>query len=242
MSTSPFNTAPNDPSLKDVLDKLKQDIFFSFNSHHIGTIGAFNPLTQTATATINYKKTYFQSDPLTGIYTEKLKDYPILLDCPCILLGGGLSSLTFPIAPGDECLILFNDRDINNWFAGGSGGPVASARSHSFSDGLIIVGIRSLGNVLKNYDMIRAKLQNGEAMVGVGPILIKIANQAFTLNELLQELIDEVKDLVSATAGISVTGISTGTSSSGPPGNIGQILAVSVSLTATALKIEGLLE
>lgn len=147
------NLIPNEPELRDLLNLFKKEILLNLNCHHIGTIQTFDPTTQKATATINYKKTFFKPNPITGVYDPVLTDYPILIDCPVICLGGGLASLRFPIITGDECLVLFNDRDIDNWFAGGgSGGAVATPRLHSFSDGIILVGLRSLANVLPNYN------------------------------------------------------------------------------------------
>lgn len=240
-----LNQVPIEPQLKDLLDLLRKNIMLSLAAHHIGTIQAFNPTNQSATVTINYKQTRFQLDKASGLYDPVLFDYPVLLDCPVIALGGGLGALTFPIAVGDECLVLFNDRDLDNWLAGGSGGAVATSRAHSFSDGIVLVGIRSLAKVLTSYDTVRAVLRNGTGgttMVGVGPSLIKIANSLYTLNGLLQELVTDVKSLVTQTAAITVTGITSGGGTSGPPANAAAIAAVSTTLTTTAGKIAALLE
>ena len=108
MSNAPLNMVPSEPSLKDLLDLLKKDILLSLNAHHIGTIQSFNSAKQTATATINYPKTYYQLNSLSGLYNPVLVNYPLLVDCPLICLGGGTAALTFPIQSGDECLVLFN--------------------------------------------------------------------------------------------------------------------------------------
>ncbi len=236
------NKAPAEPSLMDLLNLFRKQLMLDFNCHHIGTIQSFDPAKQTCRATINYKKTFFQPNPKTKVYESVLLDYPILVDCPVIVLGGGTSALTFPIAAGDECLLLFNDRDIDNWFQSGQKGPVATPRLHSFSDGIALVGLRSLANSLQNYDTTRAVLRNGSTMVGVGASLVKIANNQYTLNGLLQELINEVKSLVSATAAITVTGVQTGGGVSGVPANAATITAISSQLATTANKIAALLE
>ncbi len=160
------NLIPNEVELQDVLNLLKKDIFLNFNCHHLGTIQSFNSTVQTATATINYKKTYSQPD-LTGVYQSVLVDYPVLIDCPVMCLGGGLGSLTFPISQGDECLVLFNDRDIDNWFSGNLNGSVATPRLHSFSDAIIIVGVRSMANVILDYDDDAAVLRYGLNKVSI---------------------------------------------------------------------------
>ncbi len=241
MSALPFAQLPADPSLKDVLDFLRQNIFLSLCCHHVGTVQAFDEDRQTATVTINYKKTYYRLNPATGLYGAILVSYPILIDCPVICLGGGTAALTFPIRQGDECLVLFNDRDLDNWFNGTTGAAVATPRLHSFADAIILVGLRSLGKVLTGYDSERAVLRNGTAMVGVSPTQVKVANENFVLGPLIQELIDNIKTLVSATEAITVI-CAAPTVASSIPVNAAAIHAAGTALTATALKFGGLLE
>lgn len=164
------NLVPNDPSLKDLLDLLKKDVFLSLSCHHIGTVQSFDPIRQLCSATINYKKSYFQPDPVTGNYVAVLVDYPILLDCPAVVMGGGNGALTFPISKGDECLILFNDRDLDKWLQGSNTSAVATPRTHSFSDGLILVGVRSLANVLPGYSATETQLRSkdGANQISIG--------------------------------------------------------------------------
>lgn len=157
----PNNLIPNEPTMKDLLDLHGKDLLLKLNTHHIATIKSFDPLKQTASATVNYKKTYFQPNAATGEYTPVLVDYPIIIDAPVVVLGGGNGALTFPIEEGDECLALFNDRDIDNWFQGGGNtAAVATPRLHSFSDALLLVGVRSLANVIPNYSTDAAELRN----------------------------------------------------------------------------------
>ena len=193
----PFQTAPSDPKLKDLLDIWKKEILLNFNCHHIGTVQSFDTENQTATATINYKKTYFQLDRASGLYKSILVDYPILVDCPVICLGGGKGALMFPIAQGDECLISFNDRDIDTWFQGATGAAVATGRLHSFSDGIITVGVRSLANVLTDYDPARVVLRNKDAKIALGETLIKIANDTQDIKTILNDLISKIEGLTS---------------------------------------------
>lgn len=248
--TVPYAANPADPDLTDVLNLWKKDVFLSFNAHHLGTITSFNATQQTARATINYRKTYFRLDTETNLYVAELVPYPQAIDCPVIVFGGGNGLSTMPIAAGDECLILFNDRDINNWFSGSPSGAVATSRLHSFSDGLILVGVRSLANVIANYDTVRATLRSktGETVVGVNPQTQKILltntapGNSTTLNTLLAELITNIKALVTATAAITVTGVTAGGGTSGPPVNAATISAVSTALTTTATEIANLLE
>lgn len=220
-NAAPLNRIPNEPTLKDLMDLSKKDVLLNLSCHHVGTVQSFDASRQVATATINYKKTFYEQDQ-DGTYHPVLVDYPILIDCPVIVLGGAGGALTFPIAKGDECLVLFNDRDIDTWFQGASGRGVATSRLHSFSDGLILVGVRSLANVLEDYDSARAVLRNGDALVGVGETLIKIANATTSLNALLQDLISAIRGITTLNSD-STTGVVSAASKSALSGVASQI-------------------
>lgn len=243
MSPAPQNLTPTDPTLKDLLDALKKDILLTLCSHHIAVVNTFDPVLQRATASVVYKKTFYNKNAANA-YVPVQVPYSQLLDCPVVFLGGGDGALTFNLAPGDECLAIFNDRDIDNWQTGDKSGVLNSNRLHAFSDAILIAGIRSSPNVLPNFDVLRACLRGNKAgttMVGVGEVLIKIANSTATLNGVLQDLITEIKNLVTATAAITVTpGSLAGPSS--PPLNAAAITTITTNLTATATKIAGLLE
>ena len=223
----PFNFNPIGGSLTDALNLLKKDVMMNMNVHHVGTIESFDASDQTASVTINYPKTYFKLNPATGLYQAVLVNYPVALDCPVICLGGGATALTFPIEEGDECLVLFNDRDFGNWFNGATGAAVATPRLHSFSDAIVIVGLRSLANSLDDYDTVRAVLSNGSTMVGVGPNQVKIANATTTLNTLLQNLVSAIKALTTLNSDSTTGAVST---------------VSQTALTAIGTQIAGLLE
>ena len=44
---------------------------------------------------------------------------PLLLDCPVYFPSGGNCTLTFPVQPGDECLVVFASRCIDAWWQSG---------------------------------------------------------------------------------------------------------------------------
>lgn len=188
--TPPQNTISADLDLKTVLDLHKKSILLSTNCHAIATIASFNPTLQTATASINYKKTYYSNDPTIP---PRYVEYPVLLDCPIIVMSGGATGLTFPIEQGDECMVMFNDRAIDAWLTTGQSTlPLPSQRLHSFSDAILLVGLNSYLTPILDYDMTRAKLYNadGLTMVAVGPAQVKIANATTSLAVVLNNLLD----------------------------------------------------
>ena len=243
--TAPFKQQVADPQLPDVLDMLKQNVFRDLNCHAIATVKEFNiksigsSFRAMVTAQINYHKTYFSKDTGTGQYTPKLFPYPLLVDCPAIIFSGGRASLQLPISVGDQCLILFNDRDIDNWNKGAINSGVNTPRMHSLSDGIALVGLNILPD--SDYDSDRAVLKNGDAMVALGEDLIEISNATRNLKTILNNLITAVNSLVSATAAITVL-CSTPGSPSGPPINAAAINAVTTSLNNVATQLGELLE
>lgn len=188
------NVVIPDVELRDLLELFKRDTLLSVNCHAIGRVKKFNKANQTCEVQISYDKKYMEEDEF-GIAQPVKKPYPLLVDIPVISLSGGESGLTFPIKAGDGCIVLFNDRDIDNWFEGKETGFVRTLRIHSISDGIAIVGIRNKNDFIQAYDDSRASLYNGSTRVAVGESKILIENSITTLNTLLQELIDEIKDI-----------------------------------------------
>jgi hypothetical protein len=123
--------------IKDVLDKTKDDVFYNFNCVQVGSIISYDPAKNTASVQIQMKR---------ELPNNSIVDYPPLQDCPVMFLSGGTSYLSFPILTGDSCVILFNDRDIDTWWATGSSNVPPSARAHSLSDAIIFVGVRNQSN------------------------------------------------------------------------------------------------
>lgn len=188
----PKNTNFSNSSLADLLAYHKDDTAIDINCHAIGVIQSFNPTLQTATASINYQKVIY----LDGA-NPTLVSYPVLIDCPVKYPFGGLGGVTLPFVLGDECVIGFNDRDIDTWFAGTTNQAPTTARLHSFTDAIIFGGIKSRPNVIKNFDPSRPALRNfdGDAYVAVGTTKIEIAGNSTTLNTVLQSLLTTLEGL-----------------------------------------------
>lgn len=75
--------------------------------------------------------------------TETWVRLPLLLDVPVQFPQGGIFVHTFPIAPGDEVLIQFSARCIDNWFQSGGVQVQSELRMHDLNDGFAIPGVRS---------------------------------------------------------------------------------------------------
>ena len=71
--------------------------------------------------------------------TTQTVNLPLLVDVPIVWPRAGGFALTFPIAVGDEVLVVFGARCIDSWWQSGSVGAPAEARMHDLSDGFAIL-------------------------------------------------------------------------------------------------------
>lgn len=184
MSTAAYSSFPI-PDLRTVLNQLKREIATTFNCHQLGTIQSFDATKQTAEVSLNVLRMVPNLDVQPPQY--KAVNYPLLVDVPVFINSGGTGYLTFPIQPGDTCLVLFNDRDIDNWFATGNTAEPNTQRTHDLSDGLALVGFRSLANALDDFDTDNAVFayQNGKILVANKVQLLNaVTNMTTVLDKL----------------------------------------------------------
>ena len=98
---------------------LKQEIFSSLRCALPGTVESFDAETRTA------------------VIRPGVRDMPLLRDVPVFM------PWRFDIFPGDPCLVIFTDCDIDAWFEGGEQEEPASGRRHALSDAFAFVGFRT---------------------------------------------------------------------------------------------------
>ncbi len=80
--------------------------------------------------------------------TQGFVSLPQLVDVPVCFPQGGNFVLTFPIAAGDEVLIVFADTCIDSWWASGGEQNWNDRRRHDLADAIAVVGINSVPNVI----------------------------------------------------------------------------------------------
>ena len=103
-----------------------------------GIIQSFDPESVTAVVQPGIRCVQRDNDGAT-ITSE----YPQLVDVPVIFPRGGGCTLTFPVKPGDECLLVFSDRCIDFWWQNGGVQEAVDPRLHDLSDAFAIVGPQS---------------------------------------------------------------------------------------------------
>lgn len=158
MFTNPSYQRAAKNTLETLLFELTQEILKQLNCVKVGIIQSFNAGTQEATVQVAFQ----QVTSIAPDGTKTLAQYPLLLNVPVVFPSGGGFTLTFPIAAGDECVVLFNDRQIDTWLANGAGSPPETGRVHDLSDGIAIVGLRSNPRALASVSTTATQLRSDD--------------------------------------------------------------------------------
>lgn len=111
------------------------------NCMRIGVVQEFYPENLTAQIMLVDKK-------LMGLNpdgSQVLEEYPPIYAKVCYCNP----FCTFPLTQGMECILLFNDRELETWFINGGSNIQAYPRMHDLTDAIAIVGIRSLPQMIQ---------------------------------------------------------------------------------------------
>ena len=156
----------NPADLNMLLMEFEKAINGSLNCHKVGTISNFYPETQTADAVIGSRAVIGQKNLNNN--SSVFADYPPILNRPVIILGGGDGAITFPIKSGDECLILFNDKDMTPWYNSNSPqSPNDTERLHHLTDAIILVGLKSAKNHISDYNPDATEIRCGNTKISL---------------------------------------------------------------------------
>ena len=181
---TPYTTLP-DPSLAELMNQVRAEIFYSFNCHQIGRIVSFDTATQSASVQLAVLRMI--PDPSKNPPVYITKTYPVLVQVPVFIATGGTGHLTFPITAGDPCLVLFNDRDIDNWWSTGNTAAPNTTRAHDLSDGLALVGFRNKANPIANFNTTAAELAYAGGKIKINDKLA-ISGSTGDLKTLLNDI------------------------------------------------------
>ena len=136
----------NEENRYEELQALKQNILSSLHCALPGTVVSYDAETQTAVIQPAVKRRAEQRDgfarSVSGRNYRTVPDVPLplLRDVPVFM------PVSFEVNPGDACLVIFADCDIDAWFESGDTEVPESNRMHSLSDGFAFVGFKVGGN------------------------------------------------------------------------------------------------
>lgn len=138
---SQFNQLSSRADIAQILEQTKSKTAYDMNCMRIGIIQEFYPDNLTAKVLITNKR-------MLGINqdgTTKSRNFAPIYAKVCFASPYN----TFPITQGMECILLFNDREIESWFINGDVNTEKYPRMHDLSDAIAIVGIRSMPRMIK---------------------------------------------------------------------------------------------
>lgn len=160
--------ADKSPGLSTLTSNIKQGVESRLKDLHTsmpGIIERFDAETQLASIQPAIRRIFVTRDGDTEILTPS--DLPILINVPIIFPRGGGFSLTFPVKKGDECLLNFCERSIDNWHETGKVKKPGARRFHSLSDATAFVGLSSLPNKIPNYDPTNTEIKKDDGTVSI---------------------------------------------------------------------------
>lgn len=134
---------------------------------------------------------------------------PELVDVPVCFPGGGGYFMTFPVAQGDECVLVFSERAIDFWWQNGGVQLPAEYRTHDLSDAFAFVGVNSKphrlssmradGAELRTRDgSTRVSLVGGKVFIGTGQSSLAASSAELpiiTRGLVMAEAIDTLTEL-----------------------------------------------
>lgn len=136
-----FYHVASKPDLHSAVGIANNKNSLDFNCMRIGIVQEFFPEDLTVSVLIANKKDSKQF--YDG--TQETRNYALVRAKVCFCNP----FITNEIKAGDECILLFSDREIESWFVNGDVNPVAYQRMHDLTDAVAILGIRSLPSMIE---------------------------------------------------------------------------------------------
>lgn len=167
----PVSPRAQDGSESQTLEAHRNAIFGSLSVALPGIIQSFDPDAVTCTV-----QPAIFGQRLGGDNALISEELPTLLDVPVVFPRGGGCTLTFPVKPGDECLLVFSDRCIDFWWQNGGVQEPVDPRQHDLSDAFAIVGPQSQAHKIANISTTAAQFRSddGSTFFEINPTTKKI--------------------------------------------------------------------
>lgn len=149
------------------LDGLRSGLWTSMP----GIIQSFNDGAVTATVQLAIKGIVHAPDG-----SAQFVNMPLLVDVPVHFPRGGGCTLTFPVAKGDECLVVFAARCIDGWWQSGGVQAPIDPRIHDLSDGFAFVGFFSQATKIAGISTVSTQLRSndGATYIDLNPTSQKV--------------------------------------------------------------------
>lgn len=173
-----------------------------------GIVESFNSEKQTAKIRIPLRRDIRDSDG-----NETTRSWPILPAVPVWMPHAGGFHFTLPVSEGDECLVVFLERDISKWYEDGVEQSPETRRLHDISDGIALVGLNRKSQRIDPYnasDLVVSNDAGDQSVILRANGDIEIENTKLGLGAGAEDvlgLLDEVLSLFLGLTVDTITGI-----------------------------------
>lgn len=172
----------------ELLERLKRKIEFGIHVAMPCVIQSFDPVKQTVEAQPTIRERVTAENGQIS-YMQ----YPLLINVPVVFPRSSGYIIQFPINKGDECLVIFSDLAIDNWWLKGNVQNPVEQRRHDLSDGFAILGLvnqAKLGKASTAVTGVSIQSPNKVAMLEVQKedVILKCKSDMMMLSVLLNKI------------------------------------------------------
>ncbi len=174
-----------------------------------GFVRSFDPATQTAKVQPAIMRLWRDGG---------WKALPECVDCPVQYLRYGNFVITGPLSPGDEGLLHFSERSIDNWWAKGGVQEQCEMRMHDLSDGFFAPGYSSKGRVPANVatDALEIRTLDGSTVVRVAAGMVTLGSPADAVPLTRADVQKLINQAIASHTHVTACGAGAGTASPSP--------------------------
>lgn len=141
-------------SVDNIIRVMKQQIG-CIHTAMPGTIVSFDA--STCLATVKPTLVFYVAD-------QRRLEYPLITGVPVFMPHAGNAQITYPVKSGDQCLIVFSERSLDEWIGKGSEDN-HDPRQYDLTDGFCFVGMHPAQSISPD----NVELINNGTLVSITP-------------------------------------------------------------------------
>lgn len=177
------------PSIRNVLgddsqlyENIIKKVNFNLRCCIPGVIQQYDPKTNTASIQPAIREEIVNEDN-----TVQYINLPILVNVPIIFPSCSIGSIKMLLKQGDECLVLFSDLSIDNFWKYANVQNPIEVRRHDLSDGIAIPCVLSQPNT-KQFNGTGMEITSGNSKIEIGKDEITFKNSygSVTLTQIIR--------------------------------------------------------
>lgn len=176
------------PSIRNVLgddsqlyENIIKKVNFNLRCCIPGVIQQYDPKTNTASIQPAIREEIVNEDN-----TVQYMNLPILVNVPIIFPSCSIGSIKMLLKQGDECLVLFSDLSIDNFWKYANVQNPIEVRRHDLSDGIAIPCVLSQPNT-KSFSGTGIEIECGSSKIKIeqSGITFYDSNGSVTLDQII---------------------------------------------------------